>query len=236
MGHVLKRVVAAAVPCLVLLSGCGVAGTEFHPGVAAEVGDRTIPTSKVDDITTLYCQAVEKQVTESGQSIPLAGFKTAIVAQLALQSAAEQIADQYGVTPGADYKTQLVQITQQADSAGYTGDERDAYIEVQATQSLYIDLLTQVGAILLAQEGEDDPTIDFQQARGQDELAAFAKSDGIEFNPSYGLTVADGLPQPANTDVSFAEGELATQGAALATADKADPNYVAALPLSSTCG
>ena len=50
MGHVLKRVAALAVPCLLLLSGCGVAGTEFNPGVAARVGDETITTDDVDDL------------------------------------------------------------------------------------------------------------------------------------------------------------------------------------------
>ena len=36
----LKRSWVAAVPCLLLLSGCGVAETQFSPGVAVEVGER----------------------------------------------------------------------------------------------------------------------------------------------------------------------------------------------------
>jgi len=236
MSPVLKRVVAAVVPCLLLLSGCGIAGTQFHPGVAARVGDETITNDRVDELTTNYCSAIEKQVTAGGQSLPLTGLKTAITAQLAIQTAAEQIADQYGVEPGTDYKSQLVQFKQQADSAGYEGEARDAYITVQSTQALYTDLLTQVGAILLSQEGTDDAGIDFQQARGLDELASFVDAEGMTFDPRYGLTVADGLPKPADTDITYAEGDLAKQGQGLATSDTPDPNYVAALPLSSTCG
>ena len=45
---------------VVLLAGCGVAGTQFHPGIAAEVGDQTITTRHVDQVTDDYCKAVEK--------------------------------------------------------------------------------------------------------------------------------------------------------------------------------
>ena len=103
MGHVLKRSLAAAVPCLLLLSGCGVAETQFHPGVAAQVGDRTITTDRVDELTTGFCSAVEEQITSGGQSYPLRLFKRGIVGQLALQSAAEQLAEEFDVEPGADY-------------------------------------------------------------------------------------------------------------------------------------
>jgi peptidyl-prolyl cis-trans isomerase SurA len=236
MGHVLKRVVAAAAPCLLLLSGCGVADTEFNPGVAVQVGDETISTERVNELTTQFCDAIEEQVKGQGRKIPLAGLKGAIAGQLALRSAAEQIAEKYGVEPGSDYKSQLIQITQQANDGGYTGDARDAYIEVQATQPLFIDLLTQVGAILLADEGQPDATIDSQQARGQRELTAFTKSEGMTFDPEYGLTVVEGLPKPTSTDVSYAVGDLAKAGRALATATEPDPTYAAALPASGTCG
>jgi hypothetical protein len=236
MGPVPKRVALLAVPCVLLLSGCGVAGTEFNPGVAVRVGDETISTDRIDELTSRYCGAVEEQVVAGGQSIPLAGFKGAIAAQLALKSAAEQIADDFGVSLSSEYRTQLTQIVQQADSSGYEGDERDAYIEVQSTQPLYIDLLTQVGGILLADEGEEDPTIDFQQARGQDELAAWSEREGVSFDPRYGLEVVEGLPTPTDTDLAFAQGDLAKAGKALQTATEPDPTYIAALPTSATCG
>ena len=50
-----------ALPVLpvVLLVGCGVAGTQFNPGVAAQVGDQTITTRHVDEVTANYCTALE---------------------------------------------------------------------------------------------------------------------------------------------------------------------------------
>jgi hypothetical protein len=232
MSPVLKRVLVAAVPCLLVLSGCGVAGTSFNPGVAARVGDETVSTNEVDELTDRYCSAVEEQIEAGGQKFPLAGFKTGIAVQLALRSAAEQIADAYGVSPSSEYQAQLAQIKQQA-AEFEAGAERDAYIEVQATQPLYIDLLTQVGRILLADEGEPDPSIDFQQARGLDELADWSAREGIEFDPRYGVAMVDGAPEPVDTDISFPAGTLAVDGKSDGEPTAA---YLASLTASATCG
>jgi peptidyl-prolyl cis-trans isomerase SurA len=51
---------ALPVLSVVLLSGCGIAGTQFHPGVAAEVGDQTITSRHVDKVTDDYCTGFEK--------------------------------------------------------------------------------------------------------------------------------------------------------------------------------
>ena len=229
-GSVLKRV-ALAVPCLLLLSGCGVAGTEFHPGVAADVGDQTVTTDEVDELVTTYCSAVEEQITAGGQSFPLSGFRSGIAAQLAMESAVDQLAEDYDVTPSTDYKTQLAAI--ETDAEQYTGKERAAFVEVQSSQTYVVDLLTQIGAIELEAEGEDDPTIDFQQARGQDELATWVAREGLTFDPRYGLQMVEGVPQPKDTDVTYALGDVAKAGL---SDGEPDPNYVASLPLSATCG
>ena len=45
---------------VVLLAGCGVAGTQFHPGLAAEVGDQSITSRHLDQLTSDYCAGFEK--------------------------------------------------------------------------------------------------------------------------------------------------------------------------------
>ena len=228
----LKRSLAAAVPCLALLvSGCGVAETEFHPGVAVEVGDRTISTNHVDELTTGFCDAVEEQIATGGQSFPLRLFKRGIVGQLALRSAVEQLAQDYDVEPGADYQAQLAQIETEAE--GLDADGRDEYVEVQATLPYVTDVLTQIGAVLLEDEGQEDPTLDFQQARGLDELGAWIDREGVTFDPRYGTEIIDGQPQPANTDLAFAFSDVAKGGL---SDEEPDPVYVATLPTSATCG
>ncbi|GAB3254694.1 hypothetical protein GCM10027448_22010 [Nocardioides dilutus] len=231
MSPVLKRSLAVAIPCLLLLSGCGVAETQFHPGVAVEVGDRTITTDRVDDLTSGFCEAVEGQIAEGGQSYPLRLFKRGIVGQLALQSAVEQLAEDFDVEPGADYQAQLAQIESEAE--GLTEGGREEYVEVQATLPYVTDVLTQIGALLLEQEGEDDPTLDFQQARGLDALTEWVEREGVTFDPRYGTELVDGQPQPVDTSLAFAVSDLAKGGMSDA---EPDPNYVAALPLSATCG
>jgi hypothetical protein len=231
MGHVLKRVAVAAVPSLLVLTGCGVAGTDFNPGVAARVGDETITTDQVDELAASFCDAVDSQIAAEGQRLPLSGYKTGIAVQLALKSAAEQIADDYGVEASEDYKVALAQIREQA--VDVDGSDREAFIEVTSTQPYYIDLLTQVGAIKLEEEGEEDPTIDFQTARGLDELGVFTEREGLEFDPRYGVQMVDGAPEPVDTDTSVAFSDFAKAGQA---DGDPGPDYVADLPLSATCG
>jgi hypothetical protein len=228
---VLKRSLAAAIPCLLLLSGCGVSETQFRPGVAVAVGDRTITTDHVDELTTGFCAAVEEQIAEGGQSFPLRLFKRGIVGQLALQSAVEQLAQDYGVTPGADYKSQLAQIETEAE--GLSADGREEYVEVQATLPYVQDVLTQIGGLLLADEGEEEPTLDFQQARGLDALVEWVDREGVTFDPRYGTEMVDGQPQPVNTDLTFAVSDVAKGGL---SEEEPDPLYVDTLPVSATCG
>jgi hypothetical protein len=228
---VLKRSLAVAIPCLVLLSGCGVAETQFRPGVAVEVGDRTITTDHIDELTTGFCAAVEEQITSGGQTYPLRLFKRGIVGQIALRSAVEQLAQDYDVTPGADYQSQLAQIETEAE--GLSDDGRDEYVEVQATLPYVTDVLTQIGGILLAEDGEEEPTIDFQQARGLDALTEWVDREGVDFDPRYGTELVDGQPQPVDTDLTFAFSDVAKGGV---SEDEPDPVYVATLPASATCG
>ena len=230
MVHVLKRVVAVAVPSLILLSGCGVAETQFHPGVAVEVGDRTITTDRVDELTSGFCTAVEDQITSGGQTIPLRLFKRGIVGQLAARAAVEQLAQDLGVTPGSDYDSQVAQIESEAEGLSASG--RDEFIEVQSTVPYVTDVLTQIGGLLLAEEGEEEPTLDFQQARGIDELEAWVAREGVTFDPRYGIALVEGQPVPADTDVTFALSDVAKGG----QADEPEPDYVATLPSSATCG
>ena len=101
------------------------------------------------------------------------------------------------------------------------------------SQPRVIDLLTQIGAIELEADGEEEPTVDFQQARGQDELSAWVEREGLTFDPRYGLQMIDGVPQSKDTDVTFAVGDVAKGGLPDAEVDAA---YVASLPASATCG
>ena len=68
-----------------------------------------------------------------------------------LQSAVEQMAQDFDVRPGNDYYTQVAQI--EADAEGLSEDGRDDYVEVQATLPYITDVLTQIGLLLLEAGG-----------------------------------------------------------------------------------
>src|SRR5512132_2619188 len=77
------------------LTGCGVAGTSFQPGVAARVGNDTITVQEVDSIASSYCSSIEKQLGANNQVVPQRYLRGGIAGQLALVSAARQLAARY---------------------------------------------------------------------------------------------------------------------------------------------
>src|SRR4051794_36032591 len=99
---------------LVLLAGCGVAGAEFHPGLAADVGDQTITTRHVDQVTDDYCKAVEVVNKGQGQAAdaerPMRYLSNIFATTLVTHAAAEQLADEYAVQPSSSYQSSLNQL------------------------------------------------------------------------------------------------------------------------------
>src|SRR5919112_1090637 len=107
----LAGTVAASVLVLAgALSGCGVAGTGFHPGVAAQVGDDQIKVSRVDTIASDYCSAIREQLRGENQVLPLRYLRGGIAGQLALVAAAEQLAEEHGVEAGAQYDQKVAEL------------------------------------------------------------------------------------------------------------------------------
>src|SRR5688500_6009522 len=92
------------------LSGCGVAGTGLHPGVAAEVGDEQVTVSRVDEVTSNYCTAIREQLRGQNQVVPLRFLRSGVAGQLALVAAAEQFADEHGVEPGPEHDQKVAEL------------------------------------------------------------------------------------------------------------------------------
>ena len=129
-----------------LLSGC--AGSA-SPGVAAKVGDETISTRTVDRAAQNLCVALSDQF--EGQTVPLGVLRQGVVQLLALTSQSEQIAEDYGVTPGSVYERDLAERTRAASVM--PEEVRDDYITVMTTQALANDIVDQVGRAKLTDEG-----------------------------------------------------------------------------------
>jgi len=210
-----------------LLSGC--AGSA-SPGVAAKVGDETISSSRVDAATGHLCTALSDQFEGAGQIVPLGVIRQGVVQLLALGSEAEQIAEEYGVSPSANYERDVAERTRAASVM--PEEVRADYIEVMSTQALASDILDQVGRAKLAAEGFDEPTVDQITQAGADVFKVWPDANGIEVDPKYGVELSDGQLVPTDTNLSFALSDEAKAGLAA----EPDAAYVNSLPSSQRCG
>ena len=205
-----------------LLAGCGSA----TPGVAVTVGDEQISNRHVDDVTANYCTAVGK--LES--AVPMSFVRQYVVQLLTLRSQTSQIADDYGVEPGTTYYND---VAQRQDTASTKPEEvQDDFVELASTSAYAQDILDQVGAIVLEDQGVTDPTSEQTTQAGIDVFNQWPNTHELEVDPRYGLRSVDGVLSPVDTSTSVAVGDTAKAGAAT----EPDPAFAATLPVNHRCG
>lgn len=223
-------VASTAAALTVVLTGCGVAGTSFQPGVAAQVGDRTVTTDRVDEVAGTFCEAVESVTSGQEAAVPLSYFRSFIAGQLALALAAEQFADDYGVEPTNDYDKAVAALEEQTSTL--TDEQREAVVAVNAAPDFIAAVEVAVGTQLLAEEGVNNPATQQAGERGVEAFNAWLEEHDIKLNPEYGVAIEDGGLVPVDTQLSFPVGEAAKAG----QAGEPDPGYTEGLPASQRCG
>jgi len=216
---------------LALLAGCGVAGAQFHPGVAAEVGDQTITTRHVDQVTDDYCKAVETvskgQAQAAGSATPMRLLTHTFTTDLVQRAAAEQLADDYGVQPTPTYNSGLAQLEPQLSKL--SDDQKAAVREIVGARSYLEDVLTQVGDISLKKQGTTTATTDDQYAEGQKLLTKWMNDHDVEVNPKYSIDLSSA--DPVDTDLSYPLGKTAKAG----LGSQPDASYTDSLPGDMVC-
>ncbi|WP_028639245.1 SurA N-terminal domain-containing protein [Nocardioides sp. URHA0032] len=214
----LALVLAAAV----LLTGCDDVPA-FSPGVAARVGDDTISTSQVDDVSVAYCQAAEKQLQED-QALPQHYLRAQVAGSLALRAAADQFAAEHDVTAGPSYDQAVRQAEQSL--ADLSGSQRQAIIDVQGAATYVQAVETAVGATLGGSGAKAN------LAAGQKAFQDWLDAHDVRIDPLYGVSIDDGASKLTDTGLSFAVSDTATK----ADADQPDTEYAGALPDNQRCG
>lgn len=206
-----------------VLTGCGA----LQPGAAVEVGDETISLERVDEVASDFCAAVQPQLEAEAETIPHSYFRSGIAGTLALRSAADQLAEDYGVEPDSEQYLQALTERRQGLQA-VPEDLRDSVLEVEMTPPYVEAVQAAVGEEILDGEGE---YADFVAA-GTDEFETWIAKNGVEFDPALDTTVTDGVIAPEDGSLSFAVSERATNGQAQ------EPNSVTArtLPAAQRCG
>ena len=205
-----------------LLAGCGSA----TPGVAVTVGDEQISNRQVNDVTANYCTAVG----ELESAVPMSFVRQYVVQLLTLRSQASQIADDYGVEPGATYYNDVAQ--RQETASTKPEEVQDDFVELASTSAYAQDILDQVGAIVLGDQGVTDPTSEQTTQAGIDVFNQWPNTHELEVDPRYGLRSVDGVLSPVDTSTSVAVGDSAKAGAAT----EPDPAFAATLPANHRCG
>jgi hypothetical protein len=227
-----KEQVLAGVVALVAftLSGCGGA----IPGVAVEVGDQSVSTSRVDDLTVAYCEGLEPQLEANGAVFPMSYVRGYVVRNLAVRAAAEQLAETYDVQLPAGYAQSVRDLRAQL-AEGFREDRVDDVVEIESVGAYVQAVQIEVGGLLLADEGVTGSDDQAKLTRGQDAMLEWLGEHPAEVNPRYGIEVVDtSLDAPAfvDTSTSYALSENAAKGA------QAEPDqaYAATLPSSQRCG
>ena len=199
-----------------VLTGC--AGSA-RPGVAVEVGDESISTSTVDRTSAHLCTALARPVQgrrhRGPDGLHPPGRRPAA---RPCPRPRQQIADEYGVEPGATYQRELA--SRRASAEAFPEDVRQDYVEVMSANALANDVLTQVGRAKLTAEGFADPTVDEVTQAGTDIFTSWPDRHGVTVDPRYGVEMVDGTLTPVDTNLSVAVGEDAKAG--LATEPDAD--------------
>jgi hypothetical protein len=205
----------------VLLSSCGA----LHPGAAAVVGDKTISMAKVDQVAGDYCHAITKQLQGDSQVVPLNYFRGGVAGSLALRSAAEQLAAEYGVQPESVYDHKVTEL--QKATVHVPEAYQDAVIEVESTSAYVEGVQAAVGAA-------QDPKLGYieSQKAGQSIFNDWLAQHDVTFDPSLGVTLQKGNIARQDGSLSYAVGSAARNG----TAANPDHQYASALPSSHRCG
>jgi len=225
-----RHLALVAVVAALTLSGCGNAG----PGVAAKVGDETVTVSDVDRLTEGYCRALQEEITAQGQVVPMRLVRTFVAGSLTLQAAAEQLADENGITQPDGYPEQVKQVETQAQ--GLPAAHRDDFVEIGSARVYVTALERQIGAQLLLNEGNPSANDDQKVSRGREELVVWLGEHGVDINPRYGFAIKDGNIVDVTNDTSYPLSANAVAAGKFNASTGPDQTYSASLPDSQRCG
>ena len=232
--------VGALAAAAVLLTGCGVAGTGFQPGAAAEVNATDISLDTVDGYTTAFCDAIESGIFGEIGPVARGELRQGVSGNLVRKAAAEQFAAEYGAEPGSYYEQVRTQVADQV--ADLPDDVGDALVEVQSADTYVNEVASSVGETELQREGTETPRPADSLQRGLEMFAGWLEEQQVELNPVLGVALTDEgawAPADGSTSVAASTGAVLSTSSPIDAAGQPDPDYtafVAALPASQRCG
>ena len=237
-----RRVLSALALGLVLVvgTGCGVNGTNFRPGVAAQVGDERIYVDDVDEVVSGYCSFLADRGSDDPPSTR--SFLHSAVLQVLLErTAVEDLLSERGLNPDPVYSQAVAQISR--DAGGLDDEEAAAYRTANEAFS-YVSY----GVIALGGDELDDPSIpalradtdprtDPRYLPGLEVVANWFADQDLEVNPRYGFDSEVSIDDETRQLTFGVADETSVASSARARkAENPDEAYVASLPDNQTCG
>jgi hypothetical protein len=215
-----------------LLSACSSIG--IHPGQAAVVGDRSVSMNTINSNATLYCQGLSSTIQSSQtQQIPMRLIRQYVATGLSEKLLGQQLADQYGVTPGPQYAQSIAQLEQQLGSM--TADQKAAVLDVESGPRYLQWVQVAIGRQLLAASSQSSGSTRAALQRGQVATEEWVKSHHVEIDPVFGVSVDGGQFKQVADQTSYPLSALASQGTAQATSQQANPDYTGQLTPAQIC-
>ena len=226
----MSRLRAAALSVVALtalgtLTACG----DLHPGVALRIGDDSFSIQQVDDYSLDLCTVIQSDDQSKG-TYSMAALRQGVLRSLAIRSVGEQLAALYDVQAGTSYNQALKGYGEKLTAV--TATERDHALTVLTAPDYLKSILTQVGAIELANSGASSTDPDVAASKGNSVLQDWTKDHEVVVDPRFNLAIGPNGLEPVDTSTSFAFGEFAVA----AGAEQPTAEFVAALPPSQRCG
>ncbi len=223
------------------LSGCGVAGTDWQPGLAAEVGETDLTSSQVDDYATDFCAILDSGALGPSVGVVARGeLRAGIAGNLVRKVAAEQFAAEYGAAPSSYYEKTRTDVASRYPDASES--ELASIVDVQTADVYVNEIAAVVGESTLVHDGTASPSPDESLQRGLEVFADWLRGQQISIDPSLGIDLGeDGNWQAADASTSIPASAAAVIRAAGPADEAGTPNpdyasYVASLPASQKCG
>jgi predicted small lipoprotein YifL len=210
------------------LSGCG--QSPLHPGAAAVVGDETLSSSDLNGISQDLCSVLKTDPQSIGTGYARSQLMSSVVQAFMLRAVADQMAEEYGVTPDKSYATTAVQTRQHFGEAD--PDALDNSIDTLTSTGYFLAVVGAAGRQELEAAGTPQPSDDQSVGKGIQLAQKWQDEHDIVVSPRFpSVKIGDKGIESVRDDTSYAVSDFAK----LSSTDQPDKTYVASLPAAQVC-
>jgi len=217
-----------ALLALPALSGCG--QNPIHPGAAAVVGDQTLSGSDLNAISRDLCTVLKSDQQSIGSGYPRSALMASVVQAFMLRAVADQLAEEYDVTPDKSYKSSADQIELRFGQAD--PDALANAMDTFTSTAYFVAVARAAGELELKESGNANPTQDESLTKGIALAQTWQDDHDIDVSPRFpAMKIGDQSIETVRDDTSYAVSDFAKQAAA----EQPDKTFVDTLPPSQVC-